>query len=180
MDSKRKNLILLVIGILAVLLLIYIKVNYKPSTSEPSVPLSGETTTFEKGKSYNLDFRTENLAGFRSTYCYETQYHWVFTDEMGEENPCTGLEGRNKLLVSKINMQVRLKEKTTQDMFNILNIEHGVTVLAGTNSDNIIPLEIPYHVGYEYNSYTLAQKYFDTGYFEFVRPTTTVGMGEEY
>lgn len=186
------------IGVVALLMLVYIQMDaryfgvgrhhgrmeerHEPNDKykDGNIPLSGNTGTFVKGESYSLDLRTVDLAGIRHTYCYETQYQWVFTDEMGQDDPCMGIEGRYKSLVSKINMEVRLKASTTQQMFNNLNTEYGVTLRPNPDGDDILPLEIPYQVGYAYNSYTLAQKYFDTGYFEFVRPTMTIGMGEEY
>lgn len=179
MDSKRKNFVLLIIGIIAVFLLVYININHKPTEEEPNVPLSGETNTFIRGNSYNLDFRSKNEAGIKYTYCYETQYQWIFSDYF-DEDPCLGIEGKNKSLVSKINMEVRLKDTTTQQMFEDLNAQYGVIILPNPDGDDIIPLEISYQVGYDYNSYTLAQKYFSTGYFDIVRPTMTLGMGEEY
>jgi hypothetical protein len=178
--KKRKKQVLLLIGIIGVLLLVYTKMNYKPLDEESNVPLSGETNTFIRGNLYSLDFRSKDFAGIMYMYCYETQYQWVFTDSFEEENVCAGIEGKDKSLFNKINMEARLKESTTKDMFNKLNAEYGVTVTQDTNSYGLVTMEIPYQVGYEYNSYTLAKKYFDTGYFDIVRPTMTVGIGEEY
>lgn len=202
MDSQRTSHILLVIIAVGIFFMIYLFMKERyfrdpgvqpivwgetvpaqssvTPTAKPNVPLSGKTNTFVKGNSYSLDLRTENLAGIKHTYCYETQYQWIFTDEMGQEDPCVGIEDRNKNIVSKINMEVRLKDTTTPAMLAALNAQYDVSDLPSTNSDGFLVFEIPYHVGYGYNSYTLAQKYFDTGYFDIVRPTMTIGMGEEY
>lgn len=149
-------------------------------TPAPNAPLSGTTTTFTKGEKYTLLFETGNDVDMFYTYCYETQYQWIFSNNWQATDPCKNIPTEKKVLVAKINMSFSLKATTTEAMLSNLNNQYGVTTPSDQENFAHRTLEIPYYVGYTEDSYTLSKKYYATGYFKYVMPAMVTGVDEEY